>query len=583
VKKIAKTPPPENLADVLSLIPEADLSVIQCRDMTSAIKRLCEMIGRAPSGVPAEATELRALLNKIPPAAFGIGTKTLSNLRSRLGAALILVGVLDKLGRGCAKHHPAWAPLMREIAPDKRLRYGLAAFANWCSIKDISPEQVGDDLVQQFLSWLETRTLYPKPRDLVCRIPNLWNEARDRFSCWPKTTLTRLCFRPPRERLAWSDLSDSLHRDAKAYLDMRADPDVFDENAPPRALVPSTLHQQSEHLRLAASILVESGVDVTCVASLADLVEPEHFTRVLRHYHERADKKPNAFVIALAKTLIQVARYRVGASMDEIKQLKRIAGRLPSVPFDLTEKNKALLRRLKSPRLRAKLLFLPETLHAKVMNALEERPLPFVDAQVGSAIDILLVSPLRPQNLCGLNWRSHFQEPDGSRGRLLIHIPAEETKGRRQEFVAEIPPEVAKRLRWYRRHILPLLNADPNGDLFVTKKGCPKTQETLSQQITEAISEYVGIHMTPHQFRHVAATLYLEDRPDDFETVRSLLGHAFSKTTRVYAGSSGENATRAYGNFLLKKRDELKLSRTKKRMGTKRSKKAKKGLDHASP
>jgi len=86
---------------------------------------------------------------------------------------------------------------------------------------------------------------------------------------------------------------------------------------------------------------VESGVNVACVASLADLVKPEYFKLVLRYYHERADKKPNAFVIALAKTLIQVARYHVGASMDEIKQLKRIAGRLPSVPFDLTEKKQS--------------------------------------------------------------------------------------------------------------------------------------------------------------------------------------------------------------------------------------------------
>jgi integrase len=431
-------------------------------------------------------------------------------------------------------------------------------------------------LVQQFLSWLETRTLYPKPRDLVCRIPNLWNEARDRFSCWPQTTLTRLSFRPPRRRLAWDDLDERYRRDADAYLDRRANPDLFDEspNAPTRALAPSTLHQQSEHLRLAASVLGESGTDV---AALADLVEPEYFKIVLRYYHDRADKKSNAFVIALAKTLIQLAQYHVGASTDEIKQLKRIAGKMKPVPFDLTEKNKALLRRLESQRLLAKLLFLPENLHAKVMNTLEARRLPFVDAQVAIAIDILLVSPLRPQNLCRLNWRSHFQEPEGPRGGLVIHIPADETKGRRREFVAEIPEEVAKRLRWYRRHILPRLNAEPNGSLFVTKKGRPKSQETLSQQITEAISKHVGIHMTPHQFRHFAATLYLEDRPDDFETVTSFLGHAFSKTTRIYAGSSSRRAGRVYSSYLLRRRDELKLSRTNKRLGTKRSKKARRG------
>jgi integrase len=586
MKNIARTPRPDNLAQVLSLIAEADLSANQRRDMTSAINRICEMNDRsAPCSVPAEATALRAVLKKIRPAAFGIGKKTFSNQRSLLAAALLQVGVLDRLGRGCAQHHPTWAPLMRAIAPDKRFSCGLAAFGNWCAAKDISPEQVGDDSVQEFLSSLESRTLCPKPRDVVRRVPNLWNEAKDQFACWPQTTLTLLSFRPPRRRLAWDDLDERYRRDADAYLDRRANPDLFDEspNAPTRALAPSTLHQQSEHLRLAASIVVESGVNVACVASLADLVKPEYFKLVLRYYHERADKKPNAFVIAVAKTLIQVAQYHVGDSMDAIKRLRRLAGKLPPVPIDLTEKNKALLRRLESPRLRAKLLLHPENLHAKIIKTFEARRLPFVDAQVALAIDILLVSPLRPQNLCCLNWRSHFQEPEGPRGGLVIHIPADETKGRRREFVAEIPEEVAKRLRWYRRHILPRLNADPNGDLFVTKKGRPKSQETLSQQITEAISEHVGIHMTPHQFRHFAAMLYLEDRPDDLETVTSFLGHAFPTTTRSYAGSSSRRAGRVYSSYLLRRRDELKLSRTKKRMLTKRSKKAKKGLDHASP
>ena len=47
-------------------------------------------------------------------------------------------------------------------------------------------------------------------------------------------------------------------------------------------------------------------------------------------------------------------------------ELKALAAKLPAVPFDLTEKNKALLRQLESERMRATLLFLPETLLASV-------------------------------------------------------------------------------------------------------------------------------------------------------------------------------------------------------------------------
>ena len=129
---------------------------------------------------------------------------------------------------------------------------------------------------------------------------------------------------------------------------------------------------------------------------------------------------------------------------------------------------------------------------------------------------------------------------------------------------------MSHRLRWYRRHILPRLGADVNGPVFVTEKGNRKNQvPTLTVQIIDAIARHIGIHMTPHQFRHFAATSYLEEHPEDFETTQAMLGHAWSKTTRIYAGSSSRRASRAYNQHLFKQRDALKLmrSRSKTRKG----------------
>ena len=98
------------------------------------------------------------------------------------------------------------------------------------------------------------------------------------------------------------------------------------------------------------------------------------------------------------------------------------------------------------------------------------------------------------------------------------------------------------------------------------EKGSRKSQATLTPN-HDAIVRHVGIHMTPHQFRHFGATSYLEEHPEDFETARAMLGHAWSKTTRIYAGSSSRRASRAYNQYLLKQREALKLlrPRTKRR------------------
>jgi integrase len=552
---------PKTAEDLLRFLDGADLKANRRRDLKSAINRASEMARVAPTALPVDPVALRGILQQIRPAAHGLKQKTWSNVRSLLGASLHIAGLADPMGQGLAQQSPAWAPLLLSIRENKRLSHGLAAFANWCVTNGISPEGVDDAAVQRFLSRLETRTLCPRPRDVARRVPKLWNEAREKFEAWPRQQLSALSFRAPRQRLSWEDLSESVQVDAQAYLKMRAEPDVFDErpNAPRRPLAQSTLHQQSEHLRLSASVVVESGIPLKEISCLADLVQPERFKTILRYYHERGNGQPNAFAVSLAKTLIQVAKYHVGASEDELRRLKAIANKLPAVPRDLTEKNKALLRELKSERRRAKLLFLPEELISEVTKTLATARVDFVKAQVAIAVDILLATPLRPQNLSRLNWARYFSEPDGPNGPTLLHIPKVETKSGKQDYDAEIPNHVARRLRWYRRHILPSLNADPSGDLFVTAKGKRKLQDTLTDQMIRVIENYVGIHMTPHQFRHFCAVSYLEANPEDTETARALLGHTSSKMTRIYVGSGSQRASRAYNQFVFEQRDALKL------------------------
>jgi integrase len=552
------------LRDVLSLIDQAGLTGTRRRDMVSATNRICEIAGTTPASMRAEVAVLKDLLSRIRPAAHGLSVKSWSNLRSLFAAALQLAGVIDPSGRGSAKRNPAWAPLLEAIADDQRLSNGLAAFANWCAGQGISPSEVDDAAVQRFLTWLEAKTLQPKPRDLVRRVPNVWNEAGAKFDFWPPTKLTRISFKTPAKHLEWSHLSPSFQQEADAYLGLRADPDPFDErpDAPRRPLAASTVRQQREHLRLAGSILMQNG---EVIEHLADLVIPERFKIVLRYYHEQANREPNAFVIGVAKTLVQVAKYHVGASVEELSKLKHLASKLPAVPLDLTRKNKSLLRQLESERIRAKLLFLPEQLMDHVAKDLDRGRVRFVEAQVAIAIDIQLASPLRPQNLSRLTWKDNFSEPNGPRGLLLLHIPAQDTKSKKQDIVAEVPDDVARRLRWYRRQVLPRLGADMNGPLFVTEKGSRKSQATLAVQIADTTERHVGVRMTPHLFRHYGATDYLDQHPEDFETVRAMLGHAWSKTTRIYAGSSSRRASRAYGQHLFKQREALKLRRPRKR------------------
>ena len=439
---------PTTLAGVIHAVENSGLPVTRRRDLVSAVKRICEMSGHTPTTLQVNPSVLRTAIADIRPAAHRIADGTFANIRSNFGAALASAGVIDRAPRGEAGRDPAWGPLVAELS-DPVMRHGLSSFLNWCAWRGVSPSEMSDGSVDGYHLWLETRTLCPRPRDAVARTPRLWNQARDDVPGWPDITLTEVSFRKEPEHLTWDEFDTRYRHDAAAYLEMRRSPDVFDDDpdAPAKPLAESTLRQHREHLRLAGALLVEKGLPVETLTGLAMLVEIEAFKTILRHYHDKADGKASPFATSMATILKQVALYFVRVDEAHYTELKRIASCLPTVEHDLTEKNKALLREFKDPACRARLLFLPETLLAAVARDINAPRLHFVDAQVAIAVDIALVAPLRPQNLVALDWGRHFSQPDGARGRLVLHIPAAETKTGKRDLTFEIPPDIAKRIK----------------------------------------------------------------------------------------------------------------------------------------
>ena len=177
---------------------------------------------------------------------------------------------------------------------------------------------------------------------------------------------------------------------------------------------------------------------------MADLVEPERFKSILRHYHERANRKPNAFVIWSGQdphSGCPISRRCSSRAYRPAQALRLQASADPLRPHGQEQGSRCA--NLSPTGCGRSFFSFPSSSWQRSRKTLETGRLDFVKAQVAIAIDFELVIPLRPQNLSRLNWQRHFSEPDGPKGRLLLHIPAAETKSRRQDFVAEVPEDVA--------------------------------------------------------------------------------------------------------------------------------------------
>lgn len=142
------------------------------------------------------------------------------------------------------------------------------------------------------------------------------------------------------------------------------------------------------------------------------------------------------------------------------------------------------------------------------------------------AIAILLVAPLRISNLAGLRFDRHLLRSGGPRSLWLIDIPEEEVKNR-VRLVHELSHRVTTLLDRFRRDFRPLI-AQPGNPYLFPAGSHHKSAGVLSAAIKQCIADWVGIHMTPHQFRHLAGLLL----HDDLGALAQLLGDKNERTVR---------------------------------------------------
>jgi integrase len=92
--------------------------------------------------------------------------------------------------------------------------------------------------------------------------------------------------------------------------------------------------------------------------------------------------------------------------------------------------------------------------------------------------------------------------------------------------------------------------------VFVSRSGTPRTQDAIKYGIEKAVLRHLGVKITPHQFRHLAAKIILDANPGAYELVRELLGHKnLQTTTKFYAGIDTRRAGRAHADLITKIRD----------------------------
>jgi integrase len=535
------------------LAGDSALSDRHRRELRAPVIRFAKLLGEPPSAIPLDLAAIRQALDGMVSARAKVSAKRWSNLRSGLAGAIRASGLRPMIKTAGLDLDPNWTGLL--ASADLRERNGLSRLGRWASERGIAPQVVNDSTMRRFIAELDEATLIRNLGGLDRTVRQTWNALAGRHWAEGLQPVAVPTNRPAPTKELWRRLPASFREDVEGYLAWAAVPDPLADGARAKALAPLSLRLQRTHVRSAVTAAVAAGIRVDEITSLARLLEPETFRTVLRHLWQGDGGKLTAYTHGVAVTLIAIASEWVEVSRDDLAALKALRSKLGTLPTGLTEKNRALLLKFEDPHLLQQLIGLPEKVWRRARQQLASSRLAFIDLQSALAIDLLLHTGLRMENLSALNFEGHLHWPRGRGKPALLVFGGDETKNE-APYEAEIPAYLADRLWIYRHEIAPQVTATRPGAVFVTWSGTPRCQGTLSLAIVKTLRKHLGLKMSAHQFRHLLAQINLDANPGAHELVRQLLGHKNLKTTiNFYAGINTRRAGRAHADLIMKIRE----------------------------
>lgn len=544
----------QTLEDLHRIITEdRALPKTRRRDMCSSIRSGSRLLDKQPSDLPADKQVVFRLLKAINPIKAGISTKRFQNITCDLRNAF----EFGKKSIITHKHkrNPKWQQLY-ECLQSKNLQNGLSGFMTFCSRQKINPDDVNDKTALAYFDYVSNETFRKYPKRIHRDICRLWNKAHDTITDWPNATLTVPDNRPASNNIPWEKLPNTYRKDIEEYLIWKSGKNLLMEQVPTRPCKARTLGLLKKHIHGVTSAAVKQGVPIESFHTLADLIKPSTVKLALEEYLERYDQKPTLYIQELAKAILRIASEWVNVPDEHRTMLRDYVKKLNPHQHGLTEKNRNTLRQFDSKDNVKKVLSLPAFLALESKKHKLKTQKAALVMQSAVAIEILLMAPMRASNLAALTLDKSICRPQGKNSDIILVINPDDMKNSiPMEYL--LPKCSTALLDNYLQYYRPALCAKPDNQwLFPGRTASHKSTSHLCAQLKQTIYKYTGLTITVHQFRHLAAKLYLDANPGSYELVRRVLGHTSIKTTtNFYTGMETQQAAKHFDRTILNLRD----------------------------
>ncbi len=504
---------------------------------------------------------------KALPATFGMSEGRRTSLCSELRYILRRLGRHEPDRRGVELVTPA-ARACLDALPGKR-QYAVIDFLRFLESERITPDAADADTLRVYRTHCATRTLCRDPAARARQVATTWNWAHQHVPNWPGQPLI-LAGRADRYTFPLESYPESFQRDLERYAEQLAGRDIAhifseavferDPQRPRRgrrALRPASIHMGRFMIRCAAAALVLMGVEQGQLTSLRDLVDPlDRAETIIRFFLKRRGDQKNPMAERVARTLHLLARDYCGLPEEQAATITAWAKQVElQKTYCMTDKNRRRVRALMQPRARAMLLWYPAELMKRASSP-DLRPEDAARlAMYATAMEILLICPMRRSNLAGLRLDQHLHCPDPRERTKITHIflGADEVKN---DLPIEwpVPPEsgklIEKFLKRHRHHL-----ADPDNPYLFGSGDKQRGGQHLGEHLSGMVTRDIGVEFNVHLGRHFAAWNFLRQNPGQYEVVRQVLGHRdINVTVAYYVGLEADSAARHFDATVLRDR-----------------------------
>lgn len=561
------------IGDMREALLKCDIPNEEIALMRSALKRVDELIARGMLDFPANERLIFERLQQVSPAMADMTDGSFANLKSRARKAFRTLRAQGKLSnlRSRFPLTGEWGAL--QAALGVKTQRATSRLFHFAAGLGVLPHRMSDAVIERFVAHLRDEAMVGDWERVVGNSIKAWNNLAASHEHLPRLTP------PPAKRTSYwipvDEWPETLVLELEAFLEFLSTPSDF-VGRRRKVLKPGTVKQYRHNVSVAVSALVHSGVPMEELSGLDEVFRPARLDRALGFQRKRVDGRITDQMVQMALRALVIARW-CNFSQDDIQRLEDISFNVRQQMRDergsrrgMTAKNRALLDKLDNQLFAEQVQLLPFTLLDRARKKPDRRSAPAL-VRTALAIEILLICSVRRANLVDLELGKSIRKiGHGKDAFWVIERDGAEVKNE-EDLRFKLEGSTVELLELYLRDWRPKLCPHPSPWLFPAADGTCLDPRTMAHAVGAQSKRVLGVAITPHQFRHISAALWMKDNPEGIFTISQHLGHRDVNTTRrYYAPPQQRQASRHFQEHILRSREtaQIRIKRTARRKGS---------------